>query len=144
MANLYVLIIALFALSGLGVAIWSWSHISKARKRSNWLMVKGTVVEMISSEKSKDMTPRVKYTYGVDEKTYNGVLVLANSDVVLPELATENDAKYPIGSEIDVFYDPANAEDSTPEPDVKKDDWFIFWLSTGALVTGILYILFNV
>lgn len=144
MDNLYVVIIGLFALSGLVTGTWSWLKISKARRSENWIKTEGKVVKITAAVDMADLTPRVEYAYAVDGNTYQGVFSLDHSDVVLPEFATEYEGKYPLNSLLDVFYNPENNEESTPEPGVKKDDWFIFGLCVSTLVTGVLYIVFNV
>lgn len=144
MSNFYALIIGLFALMGLLLGIWSWRNISKAKKQTSWSSVEGEVVKTTSSTEAGDFKPKVEYRYTVTDQTYDGFLALATSDVVLHECATSQLDKYPIGGSITVYFDPENPEDSTLEPGVKSDDWFIFWLCAGALGTGVTFLWLNI
>ena len=144
MSNFYSIIIGLFAFSGLLLSIWSWRNISEAKKSSNWPKIVGVITASSSSVESNDLMPHMEYSYIVDEKTYNGTLKLVSGDVHMPDYAKNHVEAHPIDSPIDVYYDPKNPEDSILEPGIRKDDWFLFCLSVGALVMGSGYLFFNV
>ena len=144
MSNLYAILIGLFALSGLVVGIWSWKNITKAKKTETWTKIDGVITSSGNKANKNNIMPKIEYSYKVAEQTHTGTLELVTSDVAMPGHAENHADKYPMDSTITVFYDPEHPEVSTLEPGVRKDDWFIFWLCAGSLVTGLAYLFFNV
>jgi len=144
MSNLYTITIGVFALAGLIIGIWSWKNISKAKKSEAWPKIDGVITSSDSMNNKENLMPEIEYSYQVDEQTHTGKLELATSDVAMPGHAEKHAEKYPLNSTIEVYYDPENPEVSTLEPGVRKDDWFIFWLCVGSLLTGVIFIFFNI
>jgi len=137
-----LIFIAIILLLGLGISLWyAPSQILKARSSLEWPAVTGTVLETHIDETSSKNSgqkyiPVFTYRYVVADVTYE------NADYNIaggPKLESRAEAEalqkqHPVGSSIEVRYDPDDPADALLEP---GGEWFGWVL----LAMGMLMVL---
>ncbi len=101
----------LLSVAGIALIVFSFSRFEQARVRNNWPMVQATVTgSEITGNRVNN--PQVTYEYHVDGKTHDGVSRVGapgfggkHKRLEVAEVITE---KYPVGSMLEVRYDPDN------------------------------------
>lgn len=135
--NLYSVILAAVTLGGIGLSIWGWSILKTSRKREQWPRAKGSIESFKNSSKENDLLPEIMFTYQVNDKNYRRQFTFPEGTHPLPEFVTFYKNKYPVGAEVEIFYNPENAEDATLEPGA-QGDWMILAMGIAFVVGGVL------
>jgi hypothetical protein len=94
----------------------------EASKR--WLKANGEILvseiklpQTHTSDDQDDARVVVRYRYGVDAKTYEGDgIKIGGQTSMMRALAETLVARYPVGAEVDVYYDPRDPKDAVLEP----------------------------
>lgn len=94
----------------------------EASKR--WLKANGEILvsevklpQTHTSDDQDDARVVVRYRYGVDAKTYEGDGIKIGAQTSMMRAFAENlVARYPVGAEVDVYYDPRDPKDAVLEP----------------------------
>lgn len=112
--RLIVLLLALFACSTT-IGYFSAAHLSQLRAMRDWPTVTGTVIESrIVGEKA--IVPYVVYSYDLNSNPH-----LGTSDLGTPAFGNKSKrlneaetliADYPVGTRVEVHYDPVDPRDS--------------------------------
>ena len=131
----YGIIITLFILGGLGTAVWGWTFIAKARKRRAWPKVQGVIESAERTSQHDDLLPDIVFSYSVGDKNYRRTIEFPSGDISSPEFVTVYLKRYPVGKQVQVYYDPTQPEDATLEPGT-GGDWLIFVIGLGAAIFG--------
>jgi len=145
MLNPYSIILGLFVVAGLLATFWGLRIIVMARKTLQWPAVEGTIEESkVASEstESNDLLPHIKFCYSIEHQTFQQVLKFPGDITPSEEFAKSYVDKYPVGSRVQVYYNPANPEIATLEPGLGKGDWLVLAIGLGTLVFGILLFFF--
>jgi len=140
----------LFLLVFTGLGIYMLSRYARERKKTAeaqaWPSVVGSVVEAAVAESTqvstdpedsmiqgKVYTPRVVYTYAVDGVSYHGerIRVGAQTFVSSRRKVEQELARYPVGGEVRVYYNPQNPAEALLEPGVP---------SRATLIVGIVFL----
>lgn len=117
-------IVPVAVLVGLGVFIYRRSKMRDVAKQAaqNWSSTMGVViastVQVKRSYKSRSEIPVVVYQYQVDGKPYTGQVVKAGEQFFSVRLygdAQKTVARYPVGAQVMVYYNPANPAESALE-----------------------------
>lgn len=140
--NLYSLILAFVALSGVGVSIWGWRILNTSRKIRQWPCTKGIINTSNSSSPTNDLLPEIIFSYQVNNKQYQREFEFPDGTHPLPEFAKAYNEKYPVGAEVDVFYNPDQPETATLEPGA-QGDWMVLSLGIAMTVAGILSLILS-
>lgn len=143
MFNPYTIIIGLFFTSGLFVTLWGLFIILKARKTKQWPCVDGVIDQSKPSSEQRDLLPHIQFKYTVGEVTYQRTMEFPGDITPTEEFAKSYVQKYPVGTKVPVYYNPANPEAATLEPGLGKGDWLVLVIGLGALLMGILFFFFG-
>ncbi len=125
--------------TSLGIGIF---NLQSARGSESWPTAEGTVSESEVFEYYADTAmyqALVSYSYVVDNTRYTGMTVGydvgGSSD---PASQREIAARYPVGSKVTVYYDPANPQIAVLEPGAKGDIWKPVIRGTVLLFIGLI------
>ena len=135
-----------FTLVGLAVLVFAWMLRQEARRSQDWPSVTGVVTKNAVRTDARTGTggsaararylPDVEFEYEVDGQRYNG-----SRFAVLEQPETERAAvlarleAYPVGEQVEVYYDPADPARALLEPGTPGAMWIPFVF--GALATGL-------
>jgi hypothetical protein len=136
-----------FVCAGVGLVMWGQNVVAKSKASVDWPTVQGKVrsAEVLretkrdtSSSTRRESTtyrPDIVYDYEVNGTPYSGnrvgVLHVGSSN---PRKAEDVVARYPVGSEVTVFYDPSDPQTAVLEPGVS-------WFSYMPIVGGTVFVL---
>jgi hypothetical protein len=143
MFNPYTVILGLFLLGGLVVTVWGALIILKARKTQHWPCVEGVIEEAGLSSDKNDLFPNIKFCYTIGSSTYSRAMEFPVDITPTQEFAASYIEKYPVGSKVQVHYNPNNPENATLEPGLGKGDWLVLVIGLGTLLFGIAFILLD-
>ncbi len=135
--NLYSLILIIIILGGIGLSIWGWSILKKSRRMEQWPRTRGKIEVFNDSSKENDLLPEIIFSYRVDGKTYRRQFEFPEGTHPLPEFVTFYKNKYPVGIEVDVYYDPQHPETATLEPST-QGDWMILAMGIAFVIGGVV------
>ena len=129
---------------GIVLLIWSLHILILAQSSNNWSTTEGYIVssEWTSGRPSdEDVCDKaeVRYEYSVDGREYVGSRVaFAMDDFCSQSRAIRVVDDYPVGSYVDVYYDPDNPETSVIEPGVTGGVLVLFIVALIFTSVGIL------
>ena len=108
---------ALFLVVGLGVAVQSVRTSRKVQAAQLWPSVKGRVTKSVverSGGKNRVYRAKIRYTYSVAGYELEGRRYALGGELDTSNRARAEGrcAKYPEGSEPEVYYDPSNPKDA--------------------------------
>ena len=138
--NLYPLILAAVAIGGIGISIWGWQTLQRARKVQSWPTVTGTIEACEPTSEVNDLLPDIIFSYRVNDHDYRRSFQFPEGTHPLPEFTRSYMERYPVDKIVDVFYDPENPENATLEPGT-QDDWMILALGIMMAAGGIIALL---
>jgi hypothetical protein len=141
--NPYIIILILFIVGGLGMTFWGWSIIARGKKTLRWPAVEGVIEKSQPSSEGDDLQPNILFGYTVSGRRYERNVEYPSGTNPTPMLADSYVAKYPQGTKVRVYYDPARPEQATLEPGPARDDWFIFILGVVVTIIGIGFVIFS-
>jgi hypothetical protein len=143
MFNPYTVILGLFVIGGLFVTLWGLLIILKAHKSNQWPSVDGVVEESKPSSEERDLLPYIQFKYSVGEVTYRRTMEFSGDITPTEEFAASYVQKYPVGTNVQVYYNPANPGVATLEPGLAKGDWLVLAIGLGTFSMGILFFFFG-
>ena len=144
MFNPYAIILSLFILGGLFATIWGLLIILKARKTQQWPCVDGIIEESRLASGNNDLLPQIEFSFTIGQSAYRQSMKFSSDITPTQEFAASYLQKYPVGSKVQVYYNPENPEDATTEPGLGKGDWLVFAIGVGTLLFGIGFFFFGV
>lgn len=142
MFNGYVLIIALFIVSGIIATAWGAVLVSRARRRAQWPTTRGRIELSEPSSAEDDLLPHIEYSYTVDGRKFRRRLDFPGGTSPTPEFAASYVERYPAGSEVKVHYNPERPEEAALEAGVHGGDWLVLAFGLCTIVVGLLMIAF--
>lgn len=117
-------VIPILVIDGIGYFLYKRNQQSTAYRQSTqtWLNTTGMVlmssVQMKRSGRSHSTYPVVVYTYTVNRQSYQSQIIKAGEqflNVRVMGQAQATVARYPVGANVTVYYDPANPAQSALE-----------------------------
>lgn len=117
-------VVPILVIVGLGIFLYRRSKMRDATKQAaqDWSSTMGVVitstVQVKRSYKSRSEIPVVVYQYQVDGKPYTGQVVKAGEQFFSLRIygdAQKTIARYPVGAQVMVYYNPANPAESALE-----------------------------
>ncbi len=118
------IILPIVTLIGFGIFVYHRSKMRDATRQAaqDWSSTMGVVItstiQVKRSYKSRSEIPVVVYQYQVDGKPYTGQVVKAGEQFFSVRLygdAQKTVARYPVGAQVMVHYNPANPAESALE-----------------------------
>lgn len=140
--NLYPLILGTVLVGGIIISAWGWKVLAKSRKMKSWPTTIGTIAQASPSSESNDLLPHIVFSYQVKGKTYQRAFEFPEGTHSLPEFNQAYLDKYPVGKEVEVFYDPDQPETATLEPET-QGDWMILALGLMMTIGGAVALLLS-
>jgi len=131
--NGYAMIIGLFIISGLAITAWGLFILAGARKTQNWPGVAGTITRSVEGAETEDLLPDIEFSYEVDGQTRRKTMEFPSGTMPTPEFNNSYLKKYPVGAQVQVFYNPEQPDEATLEPGMAGGDWMV--LAAGVLTT---------
>ncbi len=141
--NYYVLIIAGFIIVGLMITAFGWRAFQKGKATQQWPSVSGKVSETRLASEENDLLPDIRFNYTVNENHYEGRVEFPPGTMPMPGFADNQLEKYPLGSEVAVYYNPQQPQQSTLEPGRATDDWLILAIGIGFTIIGLCAMFFS-
>ena len=126
----------IFFVVGLGLVYWGWGVLQNARSSASWPSVSGqitssSVSHSTDSEGADSYTPSVGYRYVVNDLQYSGSRIKFGETSYNKESeAAAVVARYPAGTTIPIYYDPAGPDTAVLEPGVTSGSYL--FLAIGA------------
>jgi hypothetical protein len=102
-----------------------------------WPRTTGKIEVFNPSSKENDLLPEIVFSYQVNEKAYRRQFEFPEGTHPLPEFVTFYKNKYPVGSAVEVFYNPEQPEIATLEPGT-QGDWMILAMGIAMMIGGAL------
>src|SRR3569832_2567770 len=128
--NPYVIILGVFTLAGFAMAVWGWRMLAAARHARRWLSITGTV--SAAAPDDDDEPPRIIVGYAIGGRSYH-TQVAVQADLVVLDLA----ARYPVGKEVQLYYDPDHPEQVALRRPQGGDAWLNIAIAVGAALFGL-------
>ena len=132
---------------GLGLTtILSRTLLADATASESWPTTTGTVVTSeVRTQRSGDgnsYSARVIYDYVVDDVAYtSGKITVADGGSSRSAPATRLVEQYPVGSQVDVYYNPLVPDDSVLQPGAPTVLNWLYWGGVAFVVLGVLILL---
>lgn len=138
--NLYPIILGLVAVGGIGVSLWGWQTLQRARKVQAWPTVTGLIEACEPTSEVNDLLPDIIFSYRVNDRDYRRSFEFPEGTHPLPEFTRSYMERYPVGKKVEIYYDPENPQNATLEPG-SQGDWMILALGIMMTVGGVVALL---
>jgi hypothetical protein len=141
MFNAYGIIIGLFLAFGIITTLWGWRILAQGRKTLQWPNVEGIIEESsLSSAGNDDLFPQITFRYSINGETFQDTLKFSRDITPTQEFAKSYVEKYPVGRQVQVYYDPSQPARATLEPGSGQGDWLVLAIGMGMTIFGILFL----
>lgn len=124
---------------GIGLSLWGWSVLQNARVSQSWPQTPGEIVSSrVRTDEDENGTSyfgEVTFHYVVADSRYTSDNVSFGQYSGNRSHAEEIVAKYPVGSQVTVYYDPNEVETAVLEPGVTWSSYLL--IGMGVLFTCI-------
>lgn len=136
-----LLFLVVFGGVGIGLGIWGWGVLTNARVSEGWPTAAGRVVRSevehsTDSEGGDSYLPQIDYRYQVEGQDYENDRVRYGENSYSNRRQAEAEAeKYPVGRQVEVYYEPGDPENSVLEPGATLGSYL--GVCMGALFLGI-------
>ena len=132
-----VFFVLIFMAVGIGISIWGWSVFQDARASESWPATNGEILSANVREDNDDEGTSyygdVSFRYVVNDSVYTSDTVSFGQYGGTRNHAEEIVARYPVGSQVTVYYDTNEPETAVLEPGVNSGSYLL--LGMGALFT---------
>ncbi len=133
------LFLFIFVAVGIGLSIWGWNVLQNARVSESWPTTTGEIlssnVRIDDDDEGTSYFGDVTFRYVVADLPYTSDNVSFGQYGGNRSHAEEIVAKYPVGSQVTVYYDPNEVETAVLEPGVTWSSYFL--IGMGVLFTCI-------
>jgi hypothetical protein len=140
--NLYPIILGAVLVGGIGISVWGWKILARSRTMKSWPTTSGVIEQASPSSEANDLLPHIEFSYQVKGKTYQRAFEFPEGTHPLPEFNQAYLDKYPVGKQVEVYYDPEQPETATLEPET-RGDWMILALGIMMIIGGAVTLLLN-
>ncbi|CCQ90765.1 conserved hypothetical protein [Nitrospina gracilis 3/211] len=137
----------IFAVAGLGAVVYAWRIRNKAESARFWPVATGKVqrssikLERGGGYQSSNSTYRadVRYRYRVGGRSYsnNKILIGGQLQMGFRSRAEEHCRRYPVGTEVEVLYNPDNPQEACLEAR-EETSGFLQLVGGGFAVFGVM------
>ncbi len=139
----YALIISAFIAVGLMITAFGWRAFQKGKSTKEWPSVTGIISETRMASDENDLLPDIRFSYTVDNRHFEGRLEFPPGTMPMPGFAANQIEKYPLGSEVMVYYNPQQPDQATLEPGRARDDWLLLAVGIGFTAIGLCALFFS-
>lgn len=143
---------AVFLLLGLGTSYYGYRLIRRARASTQWPAAQGQIESStvdVERERDRDSDgdvhyktkyiPRTVYSYQVGGTDYIGEQVsFGRTSSSSPNWAYRLRDLYPAGTEVSVYYDPADPQEAVLQPGVKWTTYLVLGIGAVFALTGVM------
>lgn len=139
-------------IGGLGVSAWGWKILAKSKKIKQWPTTEGVIEESIVdsqnlsstalSSKNSDLLPHIVFSYNIQGKQYQCVFEFPEGTHPLPEFNQAYIKKYPVGRNVEVFYNPEQSDIATLETET-PGDWMIIAMGIMMTIGSVIALVIN-
>ena len=144
MFNPYIIILALFTLGGIAMAAWGWRVLQQSKKVKTWPKTRAKITcSELPGSQFEAFSPKIEFCYHIDNQEYQQQQDFQGASLSR-EFCQQYVTKYPVGKEVEVFYNPAKPTQASLEPGVEKGDWMIFACGILAALLGLAMMVFGV
>lgn len=143
MLNAYGLILGLFFITGIITSAWGWRIIVQGRKTRQWPTTEGSIVTSSLDTARDDLLPHITYRYSVNGETLEANVTFSKDITPTQEFSNSYLEKYPVGSQVQVYYDVNQPSNSTLEPGMARGDWLVFAIGLSMALFGLLLLIFG-
>ena len=134
-------IFLLLLLVGVGISYYGWTILDRARASASWPSVSGQVTRAYvdystDAEGADSYQPVLVYAYTVADQTFvNSRIKFGENSYSSERPAREIVDRYPAGTRVFVYHDPADPGESVLEPGVSGGSYLV--LGIGLLLVAI-------
>lgn len=134
---------AIFFVAGGAASWWGWGILQNARVSENWPETAGEITySSVNESRDEDGTTYhadVEFTYVVDDRRYT------SDTVSFGQYGSSNRrhaagivARYPVGTQVSVYYDPVLPDTAVLEPGVTWSSYFVLGLGLVFVCTSLI------
>ena len=116
-------------------------HSLAAVSITDWKQTAGRIEQSSAATESDDLLPDIRYSYRANEQQFEQSLSFPSGTTPSQELTMHYLRKYPQGREVSVFYNPQDPQQSALER--PRGDWLVLWFGLGAVVLGVVMLVFG-
>jgi hypothetical protein len=145
--NTITAILTPIASIGLGFVMLyiGWKSYTSTRDMSTWAITRGIIIKSNVKQSGAALLPDVEYRYSVLGVEYKGISVTIPPDIIYDvKVAQGLLEEYPVGKEVDVFYNPELHRVAVLEQEAAVGSWWILFIMTGTalffLILGFAYL----
>ncbi len=138
--NPYIIILSFFIIGSLAATIWGWMIMANGRKTLAWPHVPGIVEESTPTSSVDDLLPHILFSYIVDKQAYRHTMNFPKGLTPTPEYTASYMKRFPVGANVDVYYDPQDINRATLEPGLARGDWLVFLLGLCSTLLGVVFL----
>lgn len=146
--NTIIAILAPLASIGVGCFMLyvGWKSYVSSRNMSEWELTRGVITKSSVKRVEATFLPDIEYQYAVFGVEYKGISVTIPPDVIYDtQVAQGLLEEYPVGKQVDVFYNPEFHHVAVLEKEAMVSPWWILVMAGGAafffLILGFAYLL---
>ncbi len=140
--NLYPIILTLMLVGGIAISLWGWVVMKRAQRKQKWPHVPGRIEVSDLSSELDDLLPHIVFSYTVEGKAYERAFEFPPDINPMPEFSKSYCDKYPVGADIQAYYDPADPGEATLEPG-SRGDWMVLALGLLMILVGAVSLLWS-
>jgi Protein of unknown function (DUF3592) len=141
------LLFAGFIFFGACWTVLAWFVLSRSRRTARWPQTTGTIiasdvkrVESLDPDSAASYEPHIRYAYSVSGRDYENDTITLNVQVtnLVPRGAEAIRNRYPVGSQVVVFYNPSAPENSVLVRGSAKGNVYFVWFGLVFMAIGII------
>ncbi len=139
----YAIIIGAFIVAGLIITAFGWRAFQKSKASTQWPSVSGKISEAQLASAENDLLPDIRFSYTIKTERYQGRVEFPPGTMPMPGFAQKQLEKYPLGSEVQIYYNPLQPDRATLEPGGADDDWLVLATGIGVTALGLFAMFFS-
>jgi hypothetical protein len=126
-----VTLLLVFGGVGAGLSWWGWTIVQSARASAEWPTVEGRITRSVvrhstDAEGGDSYSPEVAYTYAVSGRAFEGERIkFGENSYGSRSRAEAIAAGYPVGRQVEVYYEPANPSNAVLEPGLSAGSYIV-------------------
>ena len=145
-----IIISVVLPLLSIGIGVFllftSWKGYSSTKNMDDWDVIQGIITKSSVKLAGAAFIPDIEFQYSVLGVDYKGKSITIPPDIIYNEqIAQGLIEEYPVGKQVDVFYNPNSHHISVLEKEAAVGSWWILLMAGGTglffLILGFAYLL---